>query len=212
MSLSPIWGMRRLASLAYRRHAKAALMARYIQKISFGVEEKEWWVGWEIHGPHRQIDGLLPADEMSAEDLLACGVRTFQPITLSLLERVERRKIHRVRLHTPLPGAIGATSVMIVDISAGGVGIAHNHPLRPGRIAPLLFSSGEQRYEMNFEIIRCQLTRRDLAGGDALYYSCLRLRSANPADGEALRAMVASFLHQNETEIRTDPAKALALS
>jgi hypothetical protein len=187
-------------------------MARYIQKISFGVEEKEWWVGWEIHGPHRQIDGLIPADEMSAEDLLAYGVRTFQPITLSLLKRVERRRIHRVRLQTPLHGTIGATAVRVVDVSAGGVGIAHTLPLRPGRVAPLLFSSGQRRYAMNFEIIRCQLTRRELSGGDALYYSCLRLRSANPADGEALRALVSSFLHENETEIRTDPAKALALS
>jgi hypothetical protein len=186
-------------------------MARYIQQISFGVE-KEWWVGWEIHGPHRQIDGLVPADAMSAEDLLACGVRIFQPITLSLLKRVERRKIHRIRLQSPIQGSIGSAPVMIVDLSAGGIGIAHSHPLRPGRVAPLLFATGERRYEMNFEIIRCQLTRRDLSGGDALYYSCLRLRSANPADGEALRALVAALLHQNETQIRTDPVRALALS
>lgn len=186
-------------------------MARYIQKISFGVE-KEWWVGWEIHGPHRPIDGLIPADAMSAENLLAYGVRTFQPITLSMLKRVERRKIHRVRLHAPLQGSIGATPVMVVDISPGGVGIAHSQPLRPGRVAPLLFCCEERRYAMNFEILRCQLTRRDLEGGEALYYSCLRLRSVDPAEGEALRDLVVSLLHQNETEIRIDPTRALALS
>jgi hypothetical protein len=203
--------MRRAPSLSYRHQAKAALMARYIQKISFGVET-EWWVGWEIHGPHRQIDGLVPADEMSPEDLLACGVRIFQPITLSLLKRVERRKIHRIRLQTPFHGSIGSTSVMIVDLSAGGVGIAHEHPLRPGRIALLAFSSPDRRYAMNFEILRCQLTRGDLGGREALYYSCLRLRSTDPADGEALRDLVVSFLQQNETQIRTDPTRALALA
>lgn len=67
------------------------MMTRYVQKLSFGVDDREWWVGWEIAGPVRHVDGLIPVDSMTAEDLQQIGVSEFQPVTADVLSRLERR-------------------------------------------------------------------------------------------------------------------------
>ena len=53
-------------------------MARYIQRIA--LLGKERWIGWEIDGVGTEVPGLILADELSAEELRARGVKEFQPL------------------------------------------------------------------------------------------------------------------------------------
>jgi hypothetical protein len=65
-------------------------MARYIQKISLRpYSETEIWAGWELEGREGQIDGLVLADTMSAEDLAKLGVTEFQKIPAEYLDAGE---------------------------------------------------------------------------------------------------------------------------
>ena len=53
-------------------------MARYIQRIA--LLGKERWIGWEIDGVGTEVPGLMLADELSAEELRARGVKEFHPL------------------------------------------------------------------------------------------------------------------------------------
>ncbi len=185
-------------------------MTRYIQKLSFGIGEREWWVGWELDGPPRRIAGLIPADTLSSEELLHRGVTSFQPVNSDLLARLERRTVQRVRLTHPFRGKAGAVDVLVVDISAGGIGICHEFPLRPGKVLSVDFMGDDQFYSMSYDLLRCQLSRAS-GRGEARYYSALRLRNTSAADRKALARLVAQALTANEAAIREDPGRALAL-
>ena len=62
-------------------------MARYIQKISLRpYSETEIWTGWELEGLDGQVDGLVLAEAMSAEELAKLGVSEFQNIPREYLQ------------------------------------------------------------------------------------------------------------------------------
>lgn len=62
-------------------------MARYIQKISLRpYSETEIWTGWELEGLDGQVDGLVLAEAMSAEELARLGVSDFQKIPREYLD------------------------------------------------------------------------------------------------------------------------------
>jgi hypothetical protein len=66
-------------------------MGRYLQKISLRpFSDAEIWTGWELEGRTDEIEGLLRADGMTAEELSTYGVSEFQMIPAEYLER-ERR-------------------------------------------------------------------------------------------------------------------------
>lgn len=66
-------------------------MGRYLQKISLRpYSDAEIWTGWELEGRTDEIDGLLRADHMTAEELSTYGVTEFQTIPAEYLGR-ERR-------------------------------------------------------------------------------------------------------------------------
>ena len=63
-------------------------MARYIQKISLRpYSETEIWTGWELEGLEGQVEGLVLAESMSAEELARLGVSDFQKIPREYLDR-----------------------------------------------------------------------------------------------------------------------------
>jgi hypothetical protein len=63
-------------------------MARYIQKISLRpYSETEIWTGWELEGLEGQVEGLVLAESMSAEELARLGVSDFQKIPREYLGR-----------------------------------------------------------------------------------------------------------------------------
>ena len=68
-------------------------MGRYLQKISLRpYSDAEIWTGWELEGRSDEIEGLVRADEMSADELSAYGVSEFQIIPAAYLDRDGRRK------------------------------------------------------------------------------------------------------------------------
>ncbi|MFL6245153.1 MAG: hypothetical protein ACJ74H_03945 [Thermoanaerobaculia bacterium] len=50
-------------------------MARYLQRIK--LLGKERWIGWEIDGIGTEVPGLILADDLSDEEILARGVKEF---------------------------------------------------------------------------------------------------------------------------------------
>lgn len=183
-------------------------MAKYIQKISFGTDDREWWVGWEIAGPVQNVKGLIPADTLSLEHLREKGIESFQPVSSILLARMERRSVQRVRVNPPFPGKADSVDVEVVDLSAGGIGIAHEVPLRPGKVTRVEFMVSDRFYSMKFELLRCQLSR---GFGSVRYYSALRLHSMDPSDRKLLSDLVGGVLDLNEPAIRVNPTQALVL-
>jgi len=62
-------------------------MARYLQKISLRpYSETEIWTGWELEGREGPVEGLVLAEEMSAEELARLGVTEFQKIPREYLD------------------------------------------------------------------------------------------------------------------------------
>jgi hypothetical protein len=68
-------------------------MSRYLQKISLKpYSDAEIWTGWELENRSGEINGLILADEISPEELLAkYGVTEFQKIPAEYLEAGEFR-------------------------------------------------------------------------------------------------------------------------
>jgi hypothetical protein len=65
-------------------------MARYLQKISLRpYTDSEIWAGWELEGRTGEIEGLILADDLSAEELARYGVTEFQKIPAEYIEMTE---------------------------------------------------------------------------------------------------------------------------
>lgn len=65
-------------------------MSRYLQRISLRpYDETEIWVGWDLEERSGEIEGLILADGMSAEDLSRYGVIEFHKIPTGYLEEGE---------------------------------------------------------------------------------------------------------------------------
>ncbi|HEX6177728.1 MAG TPA: hypothetical protein VF057_05175, partial [Thermoanaerobaculia bacterium] len=62
-------------------------MSRYLQKISLRpYQEKDIWVGWDIQDRSGEIDGLLLADDLGADELQKYGVVEFHQIPTGYVE------------------------------------------------------------------------------------------------------------------------------
>lgn len=68
-------------------------MSRYLQKISLRpYSDAEIWTGWELENRSGELDGLILADGMSDEELVAkYGVTEFQKIPGEYLAASEFR-------------------------------------------------------------------------------------------------------------------------
>ncbi len=65
-------------------------MARYLQKISLRpYTDTEIWQGWELEGRTGEVEGLILADHMSADELAKYGVVEFQKIPAEYIESGE---------------------------------------------------------------------------------------------------------------------------
>jgi hypothetical protein len=65
-------------------------MGRYIQKISLRpYSETEIWTGWELEGRSGEVEGLVLADGMSADELTRLGVTEFHMIPAEYLDAGE---------------------------------------------------------------------------------------------------------------------------
>jgi len=71
-------------------HQGIERMARYLQKVSLRpYTDSEIWTGWELEGRSGEIEGLILADNMSAEELARLGVTEFHKIPAEYIESGE---------------------------------------------------------------------------------------------------------------------------
>ena len=70
------------------------MMSRYLQKISLRpYSDAEIWTGWELENRTGEVEGLILADEIPDDVLLATyGVREFQKIPSEYLDAGEFRQ------------------------------------------------------------------------------------------------------------------------
>lgn len=68
-------------------------MSRYLQKISLKpYSDMEIWTGWELENRTGEINGLVLADDIPAEELVSrYGVTEFHKIPAEYLEAGEFR-------------------------------------------------------------------------------------------------------------------------
>ena len=67
-------------------------MARYLQKISLRpYTDTEMWAGWELEGLEGEVEGLILADSMTAEEIARLGVTEFQKIPRDYVDVTEFR-------------------------------------------------------------------------------------------------------------------------
>ena len=65
-------------------------MARYLQRISLRpYTDADVWTGWELEGREGEIEGLILADAMPAEELARLGVTEFNKIPAEYLDASE---------------------------------------------------------------------------------------------------------------------------
>jgi len=62
-------------------------VSRYLQRISLRpYSDSEIWTGWELEGRTGEIDGLVLADDMTADELASYGVTEFQRIPVDYIK------------------------------------------------------------------------------------------------------------------------------
>lgn len=68
-------------------------MSRYLQKISLRpYSDAEIWTGWDLENRSGEIEGLILADKIPEDELLAkYGVQEFQKIPAEYLDAGEFR-------------------------------------------------------------------------------------------------------------------------
>lgn len=103
--------------------------------------------------------------------------------------------MQRVRLAQPLIARLGATQVVLVDVSVMGARIEHHTPLAAGARARLFFVWDDEQIETDCRIVRSRLERFSVgADGLTVYHSGLEFDEINPETKSKLKEMIARFI------------------
>ena len=105
------------------------------------------------------------------------------------------RRVQRIQLAQPLMGRLGATPVVLVDISILGARVEHTVPLQAGARARLSFVWEDEEMTMEAHIVRSRLERFSVgADGLTVYHSGLEFEEM-PVDVKArLKTMIGQFI------------------
>jgi hypothetical protein len=105
------------------------------------------------------------------------------------------RRVQRVHLARPLVARLGATQVVLVDVSVLGARVEHHVPLIAGAHSRLAFEWDYDLITVDCRIVRSRLERFS-AGADGLtvYHSGLEFDGVTPAVKASLRAMIGAFI------------------
>ena len=105
------------------------------------------------------------------------------------------RRVQRVHLAQPLIARLGATQVVLVDLSVMGGRVEHHVPLIAGAYSKLMF-----RWEESFMAIDCRIGRSRLerfsAGADGMtvYHSGLEFEAVSPETKRSLKELIGGFI------------------
>lgn len=105
------------------------------------------------------------------------------------------RRVQRIHLASPLVARLGATPVVVVDISVLGARVEHHVPLVAGSRARLTFIFDDEEISTECRIVRSRLERFSVgADGLTIYHSGLEFEeTASPMKGK-LKGMIARFI------------------
>jgi len=105
------------------------------------------------------------------------------------------RRVQRVHLAQPVVARLGATQVILVDLSVLGARIEHHMPLPAGNRMRLVCEIDEERVVAECRIVRSRLERFSV-GSDGLtvYHSGLEFENLDDAIRETLKGIIGHFI------------------
>ncbi|HEY0591066.1 MAG TPA: PilZ domain-containing protein [Thermoanaerobaculia bacterium] len=125
----------------------------------------------------------------------------------------KRRRVHRIRLATPILGRLGGQSVVIVDVSLDGAKIEHNEALKTGAEARLAFDWDHGRISLRARVTRCKLERFAGSGGEGLTVFHSGLIFTDPdAERDTLKRMIATEISRALEEQKANARGELPVS
>ena len=105
------------------------------------------------------------------------------------------RRVQRIHLAQPLVARLGATQVVLVDVSLLGARIEHATALSAGAQARLDFVWEEEEITVEARIVRSRLERFSVgADGLTVYHSGLEFTEIEPDMKERLKKMIERFI------------------
>ncbi len=105
------------------------------------------------------------------------------------------RRVQRVHLTQPLIARLGATQVVLVDLSLMGARIEHHVPLIAGAYSTLTFRWDDSTIAVDCRIVRSRLERFSAgADGMTVYHSGLEFERLIPENKRRLKEMIAGFI------------------
>lgn len=105
------------------------------------------------------------------------------------------RRVQRIHLARPLIARLGATQVVLVDVSMLGARIEHHTPLSTGQQAALAFRWDEEDIEVECRIVRSRLERFSVgADGLTVYHSGLEFVEPPAQTKAQLKKMIEIFI------------------
>jgi hypothetical protein len=105
------------------------------------------------------------------------------------------RRVQRVHLAQPLVARLGATQVVLVDVSVLGARVEHHVPLIAGAHAQLAFEWEGEAIETDCRIVRSRLERFSVgADGLTIYHSGHEFVSMPPEVKQRLKNMIGRFI------------------
>jgi hypothetical protein len=105
------------------------------------------------------------------------------------------RRVQRVHLAQPLVARLGATQVLLVDVSTLGARVEHHVPLSAGSIARLHFNWDDEVIVAECRIVRSRLERFSVGtDGLTVFHSGLEFQTIQPEMRARLKRMIAMFI------------------
>lgn len=111
------------------------------------------------------------------------------------MQENRNRRVQRIHLAQPLVARLGATPVVLVDLSLLGARVEHHTPLPAGGASRLYFRWESHDIEAHCRIVRSRLERFSVgADGLTVFHSGLEFQSMEGESRAALKLMLASFI------------------
>jgi hypothetical protein len=111
------------------------------------------------------------------------------------MESPRTRRVQRVHLAQPLVARLGATHVVLVDVSVLGARVEHHVPLMAGAYTRLAFECEGTAIEVDCRIVRSRLERFSVgAEGLTVYHSGLEFQQLTVEARTRLKQMIGRFI------------------
>lgn len=113
------------------------------------------------------------------------------------------RRVQRIHLPQPLVARLGASQVVLVDISILGARVEHHTPLTAGAFSRLAFTWNDQEIAAEVRIARSRLERFSTGpNGLTIYHSGLEFEQVADEIRARLKRMIESFISRALEEQR----------